>query len=201
MWPVQGCASSYAGLQLDDNCRPARIIGALTGAPGGSGDEVRLRHVPFDRVEGVREPVRHGGCPRTGQNIMLKPTLPMNVSKFRIMLAGIDNRRHDRRPSCGGQKLGEAGQESRHITFETARIRDLLVCAYARASVQDKSGSCGPVSINGGLGDPGSARNLIDTDAAQSALGQEFESSPKHDLFRATHTIIERLRAAAVRGL
>ncbi len=125
----------------------------------------------------------------------------VNVSKCRIALGGIDNRRHDRRPSCGDQKLGEAGQESRHIALETAGIGYLLFCAYSRASVQDEIGSCCPVSIDGGLGDPGSASNLIDTDAAQSALGQEFERRPKHDLLRATHTIIERLGAAAVRAL
>gem|GEM_PF-3445690 len=53
----------------------------------------------------------------------------VNVIEFRITLGGIDNRRHDRRPSCGGQERGKASQESRHITFETAGIGDLLFCA------------------------------------------------------------------------
>ena len=46
----------------------------------------------------------------------------MNVRKFRITLGGIDDRRHDSRPSCGNQELCDAGQENRHITFETAGV-------------------------------------------------------------------------------
>jgi len=36
---------------------------------------VPLRHTLFDGVGGVGEPVWHAGRPRSGQNIMLKPTL------------------------------------------------------------------------------------------------------------------------------
>ena len=90
------------------------------------------------------------------------------------------------------QQVTQVGQDRRDVTLERACVGNLLLGADPGGGVDHERLARRPVTVDGGLRDPRPAGHLIDSEAADPALAEQFEGGHKHPGPRPLHPAVDR---------